>query len=262
MSGETGRVRLLPWAGALGQPCLLLTDGHGGTASRLADRIEDAQLGLADRLLGRARAALAQGRGGGEPGELTGQLADALADALLIAASRGARLGEARRGVTDGSAPLPSPAAVLHEVLAHDRAGTRGFALFALPGRDRASAPTARRHVRDTARAWSLPPATVDDLETITGELVANALEHSDSHTVSLACALTGEAAVVGVTDEGTAPLPVTSLRPDGPPGEERERGRGLLITEALATRWGTRRLDGGLTVWAEIALEPAGPAG
>ncbi|MFD8172793.1 hypothetical protein [Streptomyces sp. NPDC059709] len=36
----------------------------------------------------------------------------------------------------------------------------------------------------------------------------------------------------------------------------ECEGGRGLLITGELATRWGTRRSGGGLTVWAEIAIE------
>ncbi|MFC9464955.1 ATP-binding protein [Streptomyces coelicoflavus] len=43
-----------------------------------------------------------------------------------------------------------------------------------------------------------------------------------------------------------------------GGSGAERERGRGLLITDALASRWGTRRVRGGLTVWAEVAVGAA----
>lgn len=45
MNEGADRLRLLPWTGVQGQPCLLLTDGDGGVASRLADRIEEVQLG-------------------------------------------------------------------------------------------------------------------------------------------------------------------------------------------------------------------------
>ena len=34
--------------------------------------------------------------------------------------------------------------------------------------------------------------------------------------------------------------------------------GRGLLIVEALSSRWGTEPTDGGNCVWAELAIEPA----
>ncbi len=40
---------------------------------------------------------------------------------------------------------------------------------------------------------------------------------------------------------------------PPRSPSPERERGRGLLITDALAARWGTRQSGDGLTVWAEV---------
>ncbi|MFC7884907.1 ATP-binding protein [Streptomyces sp. NPDC057376] len=64
----------------------------------------------------------------------------------------------------------------------------------------------------------------------------------------------TGDVVTVGVTDSG---------RSGGTPsataaGAECERGRGLLITDALAGRWGTRRAGGGLTVWAEVAVGAA----
>nr|WP_197972305.1 hypothetical protein [Streptomyces gossypiisoli] len=84
----------MPWAGVHGQRCLLLTDGNGGPASRLADRMEEVQLGLAERLLGRAREMLSgQGMIPAETTCLAGQLVDALQDVLRIAVSRGARLG-------------------------------------------------------------------------------------------------------------------------------------------------------------------------
>lgn len=243
MSGETDHVRLLPWTGGDGRRCFLVSDGDG-PVSRIADRVEATQLGLADRLLGRAREAIAEpGLPVGELGSLAAQLTEALQDALLIAECRGARL--------DAGLRTPDLLCEGLEVLPHV-VGARGFALLTLPGRDRASARTARRRVRDTARAWGLLPGTVDDLETITGELVANALEHSDSQTVTVTCALTAGPVTISVTDEGTGYTRVAAA-PATRPGPEQEHGRGLLITEALATRWGTRRTTGCLTVWAEV---------
>ncbi len=99
MSDEGNHVRLLPWTGSHGQQ---------GTASRMAGRIERTQLGLAGRLLGRARAVLPDQRtDGGQWAPLAGQLTEALQDVLLIAESRGARLG----GVLsiDASTGSPSP---------------------------------------------------------------------------------------------------------------------------------------------------------
>lgn len=241
MNGEDTCVRVLPWTGTHGQPCLLLTDGDGA-ASRIADRIETVQLGLADRLLSRTRNALAARESeAGELGVLAAQLANALADVLLIARSRGARLGA-----------VPSPAGAIHDVLAHSSVEPRGFGSLAFPGRDLTSARTARRYVRDTARSWDLPPSTADDLETIAGELVANALEHSNSRTIRVTCALAVEKVTISVTDEGETNM-ATAWAPTQSPGPEQEHGRGLLITGALAARWGTRQTGNGLTVWAEL---------
>ncbi|MDI6520697.1 ATP-binding protein [Streptomyces coelicoflavus] len=128
--------------------------------------------------------------------------------------------------------------------------------MLTLPGRDLASARTARHYVRDTCRSWRLPTDTTDDFVAITGELVANALEHTESPTVVIACALTPGTATVGVTDDGrSGGTPVASPSAGGSEAGC-EGGRGLLITDALATRWGTRRSGGGLTVWAEVAIE------
>ncbi|WNZ08293.1 ATP-binding protein [Streptomyces sp. 11x1] len=237
MNDEAKHVRLLPWTGSHGQPCLLLTDGEG-TASRVADRIERTQLGLAGRLLGRARAVLPdQSADGSQWAPLAGQLTDALHDVLLIAESRGARLGG---GLAEH----------------------RRFGRIALPGSDLTSACFARRHVRDTADTWGLPHSVIDDLETIAGELVANALEHSDSHTITVDCGLTSRTAVISVTDEGGGPTSAALPTSAELLGLEQERGRGLLITQALAVRWGTLRDGGELTVWAEVPMESPESAG
>ncbi|MDH6627682.1 anti-sigma regulatory factor (Ser/Thr protein kinase) [Streptomyces sp. LBL] len=275
MSEQADRVRLLPWTGAHGQPCLLLTGGDG-SASRLADRIESVQLGLAHRLLGRTRDLLAAGGlGDRELGLLADQLADALSDTLRIATSRGSRLGgwqrapeggtaggvvgETTGGATDG--PLPAMD-VLRHVWGCRPAGLRAHSLLALPGRDLSSARAARRHVRDTARSWGLSRSSVDDLESISGELVANALEHSDSRTITVTCALTADRIVIGVTDEGAGRRPYAD-RPGTPcpPGPESEHGRGLLITDVLAARWGAQPSGSGLTVWAEVLADAPGDA-
>ncbi|MFD5653317.1 ATP-binding protein [Streptomyces sp. NPDC127039] len=130
--------------------------------------------------------------------------------------------------------------------------------MLTLLGRDLASARTARHYVRDTCRSWTLPASTTDDLVAITGELVANALEHTDSPTVAITCALTTDTATVAVTDDGrSGGTPVVSASIGGSEAEY-EGGRGLLITDALATRWGALRTGEGLTVWAEFAVGAA----
>jgi hypothetical protein len=85
---------------------------------------------------------------------------------------------------------------------------------------------------------------------------VANSKKLSDSPTITVDCGLTTHTAVISVTDEGgevtSEALPTSAELLGG----EQERGRGLLITQALAVRWGTLRDGGDLTVWAEVPLE------
>jgi anti-sigma regulatory factor (Ser/Thr protein kinase) len=240
----TNRVRLLPKTDPDGRPALLLTDGHG-PVSRIADRIEAAQLGLANRLLGRAweMTAVPGTLKGAELGVVAAQLAVALRDVLLIAECRGARLDAAED---------------LHNAMKSGPDDPRTLCLLSFPGDDLASGPAARHQVRAAVAACGLPPETLDDLESITGELVANALEHSDSRTITVTCALTADTLTVSVTDEGNGYAPRVSV-PAGRQVSQQENGRGLLITDALAARWGTRRSGGGLEVWAEVAVGAAG---
>lgn len=58
------------------------------------------------------------------------------------------------------------------------------------------------------------------------------------------------------MTDEGQRPPARGSPEPTGAPGPEQERGRGLLIIDAPADRWGTGRTSGGLMVWAEVITD------
>lgn len=233
--------RLLPWTEDGRTPCYLSTHGTG-PVTRHADHLEELQLALADKLLSHAEDVL--DKPDCELAPYTRQLTEALRDALRIAECRRERL-------TTPESPAVEAA---RATLTH--AGTpTALTLLTLPGEDLASAPAARHHLTAIARAWGLPPDLVDALETVTGELVANALEHSDSWGITVTLARTGKDSVtVGVTDEGeedgddcpTRAIPHT-------PSPDQESGRGLLITAALATRWGQHRTPTSLTVWAEL---------
>ena len=92
--------RLLPWSSPEGKPCYLVTGGTG-PVSRLADRVECAQLGMADHLLGHAAELLAEPRLTSEELRyLADRLRESLLDVRRVAESRGARLGQA--DVTSG----------------------------------------------------------------------------------------------------------------------------------------------------------------
>jgi hypothetical protein len=89
-SGAPGR--LLPWTTSDGRPCYLVGDGTG-YVSRLADDIEDIQLGMAGDLLGHAAELLAERRvTSAELHYLALRLTESLRDVKRVAESRGARL--------------------------------------------------------------------------------------------------------------------------------------------------------------------------
>ena len=104
------RARLLPWTGSLGQRCYLIEDGTGdGTLSRIADRVETVQLGLAEQLHEQAWEVLAiPAAPDVQVRHLAEQLAQALGDTLLIAESRGARLRQPAKPPPARTAAAPA----------------------------------------------------------------------------------------------------------------------------------------------------------
>jgi hypothetical protein len=128
------------------------------------------------------------------------------------------------------------------------------------------------------ARAWlarrmqqifplSAGDESVDDVMACTGELLANAVQHSDGpgHNggIRLTLAVVCERAIVRGREEVTrTAIRVTVRDPGNSAGREpaiREpdlasmTGRGLLIVDTLATRWGRERDNaGGHLVWFE----------
>ena len=143
--------------------------------------------------------------------------------------------------------PIPSSAWAFQSVLA----------IGALP----TATPCARLHARNIACEWGLHELA-DTIELVVSELVTNAVKastdqdqrphYTDEH--GLACIhvrmpTDRRAALVEVQDENVT-LPAPSQ-----PGLDDESGRGLMLVEVLAERWGwalasTRR---GKIVWALI---------
>ncbi|MEU3062730.1 SpoIIE family protein phosphatase [Streptomyces subrutilus] len=109
----------------------------------------------------------------------------------------------------------------------------------------------ARYALRQALRDWGVPELA-DDVELAAGELLVNALLHTDGGAV-----LTME----------VLPEPVRRIRlwvkdrssvwpRRRTPGEAATTGRGLLLVDAVATHWGVEPRGDGKAVWCEFAAE------
>ncbi|KAB1141128.1 ATP-binding protein [Streptomyces luteolifulvus] len=124
------------------------------------------------------------------------------------------------------------------------------------------TAEIGRKLVRDALGAWDL-----DDLaglaELIISELVANAVRHTSCQSIRLTVGRPSTTWVrVGVLDQAPWRLPVLS-----PADDDDEAGRGLLLIDAVACRWGydlhsSGRRPWGKEVWAELLTDADVPIG
>ncbi|MDN3271595.1 ATP-binding protein [Streptomyces sp. MA15] len=113
----------------------------------------------------------------------------------------------------------------------------------------------ARLLATEQLRAWGLPPHPA---ELLVGELAANAVTHGrvPGRDFRLLLYVVGDTLRIEVTDTRGDRLP----RPQHSAAEDAESGRGLLLVDALADRWGVvpgpppRK-----TVWAEVGTCSAG---
>jgi hypothetical protein len=105
-----------------------------------------------------------------------------------------------------------------------------------------------RAFVSDTLASWALPVALRDDSLLLTGELVTNAILHGRP-PIQLRMRRGARDLLIEV-DDGAAAVP-RKLRPT--PGDD--HGRGLLLTAAVAGRWGARPLRDGKSVWCQLPL-------
>ncbi|URM89262.1 ATP-binding protein [Streptomyces sp. MRC013] len=148
----------------------------------------------------------------------------------------------------------------MHSTTPHAPAASRAFAR-SLPS-TRRGARLARLLAAERLRSWEVSPAAAERAERITAELASNAVLHGRvrGRGFRLVLLLDGTAGRlrVAVTDARGDRVPVPSV---APLREESESGRGLLLVELLADRWGTEPYPpGGKTVWAELDGHPAGP--
>lgn len=121
-------------------------------------------------------------------------------------------------------------------------------------------AQLARRLAVRRMEEWGYPPASDAScaVALVVGELAANAVQHGrvPGRDFGLRLALDAAAGLVRieVADAASAKRPPTAPPSSYPEGE---CGRGLLLVDVLAARWGTTpRRPVGKTVWAELPVE------
>jgi anti-sigma regulatory factor (Ser/Thr protein kinase) len=120
-----------------------------------------------------------------------------------------------------------------------------------LPARSAEAPAAARRFVVDALRRWSWNENVTDDASIVATELVSNAVEHTgDARELRLL--RHGDTVVIEVADASSVP---PQLRAQDDPGAA--RGRGLLLVQRLASRWGIRWTGSGKVIWAELLAAP-----
>ncbi len=113
-----------------------------------------------------------------------------------------------------------------------------------------ASVSLARRFVRQLLSDWGLPDEAQREIELVVSELVTNAARHSEDFLeVRLYCP--PGLLRVEVSDSSHRMPPSTVEEVD----EEATSGRGLVLVDAIADRWGVDSADLGKRVWAEFDL-------
>jgi anti-sigma regulatory factor (Ser/Thr protein kinase) len=129
-------------------------------------------------------------------------------------------------------------------------AETTSLVAFTLPGTPY-SVQMARFYVR-AALGYHDLGHYAGDVETVTSELISNAITHASAQAISLELMRMEDsgAVVVVVTD----PSPFPPVKRD--PAEEAEHGRGLQVVEALSARWGWTPQDPGKAVFAIFRKE------
>ncbi|MDT0345938.1 ATP-binding protein [Streptomyces sp. DSM 44938] len=85
----------------------------------------------------------------------------------------------------------------------------------------------------------------------LVSELVTNSVRHSGSRAVRVTVTRTGRNVVRVAVVDASRTMPERRH-----PRDDAVSGRGLVIVEALTTRWGTDPLPRGKRVWAELTCE------
>ncbi len=151
---------------------------------------------------------------------------------------------------------LGTPAESAPDAIPRDRPadGERRWSLTAVP-----PAPEQVRDVRRQAlavlRSWRLDHAAWQ-VELLLSELVTNAVMHARTR---FSVVLTRANAVLRCEVTDASPL---APEPRRTPAEGQAGGRGLLLVESVASRWGVERHRHGKTVWFDLPLRPVAQPG
>ena len=106
---------------------------------------------------------------------------------------------------------------------------------------------TARSHVAEMMSG--IDRETVEVALLLTSEVVTNALRYGQTSSLSLSLTLRPGELLVEV-DDATPEQPHVRL-----PRQLDERGRGLMLLDALASGWGSTTKGAGKTVWFRLAI-------
>nr|WP_097875336.1 MULTISPECIES: ATP-binding protein [unclassified Streptomyces] len=131
--------------------------------------------------------------------------------------------------------------------------------------------PEARHRVQEAMRAWGEPAERIEAAALIVTELVTNAVQHTSTRRIRCRLLRSTAGVRICVWNRGRARIPAPASPADSaglPVGEAptagdleaddaldrlSEDGRGLLLVDALAARWGTRAALAGRLVWADL---------
>ncbi len=111
------------------------------------------------------------------------------------------------------------------------------------------SVTAARRLVAERLRGIG-DEALVDTAALLTCELAQNAVRHAETG-FTVAVYSEGGTIRVEVGDGGRTFPRLDAARARG--------GKGLVLVDALSTRWGVKELESGKIVWFELGVSPAG---
>jgi len=116
-------------------------------------------------------------------------------------------------------------------------------------GADLESTTAARRFAERTMTDWAVDGDRFETARLLVSELVANAVTHAETD-VTLQLDLTPARLRGEVRDRADGEPRARQPQPDDP------TGRGLMIVEALADRWGVESSPPGKTVWFELGSD------
>ncbi|MEU5400048.1 ATP-binding protein [Streptomyces sp. NPDC005963] len=121
---------------------------------------------------------------------------------------------------------------------------------FELPARVECVS-TARKLARDRLDCWGIGGDVHDTAMLVVSELVTNAVVHSGSHRICCELLNGVERLRISVRDQGCAPSGPRVCHTQA----AEERGRGLLLVEAVSSAWGAHATQqgSGRIVWAEL---------